>query len=99
VPARPTTLATLGLVLITGCGDSSGPGQAPLGEQQCTIDPEELLDGGVGRDGIPSLQNPTLVGADHPDAGYLRPDDRVVGLELEGRVLAIPTTSCGGTRS
>jgi len=59
-------------------------------EGQCTIDPAELKDGGVARDQIPSLQNPTFVGPEDPEASYLRPYDRVIGLTIGDRTLAVP---------
>ena len=66
-------------------GDEPG-GNAPL----CTIPIEEIFDGGVGRDGIRSLENPELVAVDHDEARYLLPDDRVVGVEIDGQAIAIP---------
>jgi len=89
---RPRLLAVLsGLTFLSACGEGTGLDQPIVsGEEQCTIDPALLLDAGVGRNGIPSLQNPTFVSPDHEDAQYLRPDDRVIGVTLGDRVLAVP---------
>lgn len=80
-------IATTGLI---ACGGDSPTGGTTPEDTLCTIDVNLLWDGGVGRDGIPSLTNPTFVEAGHEDASYLRPDDRVIGLHLGDEVLAIP---------
>lgn len=87
------------LVAATGCGgDASAPTISVPGDAEllpvlsCQVNGETVFDGGVGRDGIRALLNPTLVPADHPDAQYVAtyqrsaegdrelPDARVVGL-------------------
>ncbi len=81
-------LLTLGL---SACGDGEGivdtPGDADL---QCTIDINEILETGLGRDNIPALTNPKFVSAGHPEASYLLPLDRVIGFLVGDRALAIP---------
>lgn len=54
---------------------------------------EEIVWGGVQVDGIPSLDNPPLISAD--DAGYLRDDDLVFGVEINGDVRAYPLRIMG----
>jgi hypothetical protein len=49
---------------------------------------EEIAWGGVTVDGIPALDNPTMIAA-HA-AGYLNPDDLVFGLEINGDSRAYP---------
>jgi len=49
---------------------------------------EEVVWGGVLRDGIPDLQGPPVVAA--ADAAYLREDDRVFGLSINGESRAYP---------
>jgi hypothetical protein len=49
---------------------------------------EEILNGGPGRDGIPSLDYPAFVSAD--DADFLKAKDRVLGIELDGVARAYP---------
>lgn len=53
-----------------------------------TIRPEEILWGGVVVDGIPPLDNPTMVAADEAD--YLDPWDPVFGLSINGDSRAYP---------
>ena len=49
---------------------------------------EEIVWGGVRPDGIPDLRRPSFVEAS--EAGYMNPDDRVFGLEINGDVRAYP---------
>ena len=46
------------------------------------VPPEEILWGGVPRDGIPPIHNPKFVDAD--DASFLRDKDRVLGFGVSG---------------
>ncbi len=54
---------------------------------------EEISWGGVRVDGIPSLDNPTLVSA--ADASYLIDDDLVFGVEINGDARAYPLRIMG----
>ena len=54
---------------------------------------EEITWGGVPYDGIPSLDNPTMVAA--ADAEYLLDDDLVFGIEIDGDVRAYPLRIMG----
>jgi hypothetical protein len=47
-----------------------------------------IFSGGVPRDGIPSLDDPPFVSADK--ANFLRSDDRVIGIEVQGQARAYP---------
>ena len=49
---------------------------------------EEVVWGGVGKDGIPDLRNPPVVSA--LEAGYLGPEDRVFGVSFNGEHRAYP---------
>jgi hypothetical protein len=49
---------------------------------------EEIAWGGVRKDGIPALTNPALIGADAAD--YLKDDDLVFGVEINGDARAYP---------
>ena len=57
----------------------------------CDLPSEFIVDGGVGRGGIPTLQNPEFISAE-PSIGnvYLKDGDRVVGVVLDGVAMAIP---------
>ena len=49
---------------------------------------EEIVWGGVRKDGIPDLTNPPAVSG--KEAGYLRPSDRVFGVSINGEHRAYP---------
>lgn len=53
-----------------------------------SIPVDEILAGGPPKDGIPALSDPKLL--DAVDASYLQPDDRVIGIELDGIARAYP---------
>lgn len=77
------------IVLSTGCADIAGGGNE-LSDLSCEIPSQFIADGGPGKDGIPALTDPTMVGATDPDASYLLPTDRVIGLRIGTEYLAIP---------
>jgi len=54
---------------------------------------EEIAWGGVVKDGIPSLDNPTLVSA--ADADYMRGDDLIFGVAINGDIRAYPLRIMG----
>ncbi|WP_298846826.1 DUF3179 domain-containing protein [uncultured Ruegeria sp.] len=54
---------------------------------------EEITWGGVHKDGIPSLDNPTLISASN--AGYLKGDDLVFGVAINGDERAYPLRIMG----
>lgn len=54
---------------------------------------EEIVWGGVRVDGIPSLDDPTLITAD--EAAYLKDDDLVFGVAINGDVRAYPLRIMG----
>ncbi|WP_299651170.1 DUF3179 domain-containing protein [uncultured Tateyamaria sp.] len=60
---------------------------------QMRIRLEEITWGGVVKDGIPSLDNPELIAAG--DAEYLRDDDLVFGVSINGDVRAYPLRIMG----
>ncbi len=58
------------------------------GRKKHEIRIEEIVWGGVVKDGIPALTHPRLVGA--AEAGYLNDDDLVFGIEINGDARAYP---------
>ena len=64
-----------------------------LTRARAKIRAEEITWGGVVKDGIPSLDNPTLIPASK--AGYLRDDDLVFGVAINGDVRAYPLRIMG----
>ncbi|WP_103029489.1 DUF3179 domain-containing protein [Salinibacter altiplanensis] len=90
----------LGGGLLVGC-DAGGVERDGGGDRSnfnlsnCTIPTGQLADGGVPRNGIPSLNGYTtgddrLVEPGSEDAGYLADGDRVIGLLFEDQPLAVP---------
>ena len=65
------------------------PGAGPSFDlSNATIPTDQIRAGGPPKDGIPALTDPTMVPADR--AGYLRPDDRVIGYAADGEARAYP---------
>lgn len=54
----------------------------------CVIPSDQIFDGGPGKDGIPALTDPDLLPA--ADVTYLSDNNRVVGVFVDGRAIAIP---------
>ncbi len=94
---RTRALSVLSLAfVVAACGGGDGvsspvqQSNPPSAETFCSIPEAEIVSGGVGRDGIPSLRDPLFVPADHAEAGYLLDSDRVIGLEIGGEFIAVP---------
>jgi hypothetical protein len=49
---------------------------------------DKILSGGVPKDGIPAIMKPAFV--DPEDAGFLDPDDDVIGVRIKGLAKAYP---------
>lgn len=92
--ATPITVALL--LAFVACGpdrsspDLTDPGEGLTDGPNCRIPVEDIRDGGVGRDGIVALTDPPTVAAHDPDAGYVSPENRVVGLRVGDEALAVP---------
>jgi len=56
--------------------------------QKVGIPRDEIHAGGPGKDGIPSLDSPKFIAA--KEAGWLKPEDRIVGVERAGKARAYP---------
>ena len=54
------------------------------------IDPTEIVWGGVRKDGIPDLQNPPLLSPEEAEQAYIRAEDRVFGVSINGEHRAYP---------
>ncbi len=91
-PIRLAAALTCG-ALLAGCArDGTDPAGPSPEELSCDLDLRFLADGGVGRDGIPALSDPTFLPATPTVAsiGYLRPDSRIIAVEVGGEWLVIP---------
>ena len=85
----------LATVAVAACSDAVQPsgGGGGGGDAELSAACQELQRGiisGALRDQIPALSNPDLIPADHRDADYLLPADRVIGIEINGEYLAFP---------
>lgn len=54
-----------------------------------SIDLDELIDGGPGKDGIPSVDNPAFVSQEEA-SNWIEPKEPVIALEIEGEARAYP---------
>lgn len=62
-------------------------GECDLSQHAIPLD--EIQSGGPPKDGIPALTEPKYVAA--ASADYMRPDEQVIGVELNGVIRAYPT--------
>jgi len=76
------------LPMLWSCGDDSVG--LDVGDGQCSIPADLIIPGGPGKDGIPALSNPELVGVGSQGAAYLRDGDRVIGLLFGSTPVAVP---------
>jgi hypothetical protein len=91
------------VLTIIGCssdgGNDSGPGTG-VGSGGNNVGAEyfywsipvaEVVDGGPGKDGIPSIDNPIFYQANDPRVDvYMKPDDIIIGVIRDGEVRAYP---------
>jgi hypothetical protein len=61
---------------------------AGFNTQNAIVDSKRILSGGPPKDGIPALLKPKFVQAD--DADYLKEDDQVIGVVVNGKARAYP---------
>ena len=76
------------LVILLASLQSSAESKNGFELDDALVPPNEILNGGPGRDGIRSLDYPAFVSAG--DAAFLKDTDRVLGLELNGVARAYP---------
>ena len=55
-----------------------------------SIDPTEIVWGGVRKDGIPDLRDPPLMSPEEAESAYIRAGDRVFGVSIGGEHRAYP---------
>lgn len=70
-------------------GESPGVITPPVTEITCNLD-RSLLITSLAPDAIPAINNPEMVRPDDPEASYLRPEDRVLGVLINGQARAYP---------
>ena len=88
---RRVVVAVALTVQTAACEGDVRVGYVPEDLECGDLNPLFLADGGVGRDGIPALTNPTFVSVEDEGATtYLSGGSRVIGLFLDGEWVAIP---------
>ena len=91
---RLPPLLVIAALSASGCTFEDGLGVGPGTEEElvCDLDPAYLADGGVGRDGIPTLSDPLLVPISPvvPANAYVRDEDRVIAVRVGPEWIAIP---------
>ncbi len=96
-----TLITTLGFCLIIGCNEEDDPIAQNPGNPTIPPTPgnntnnawlipsNQIFDGGPGKDGIPSIDEPRFYSASEGD-NFLFPEDLVVGIVQDGVVRAYP---------
>lgn len=79
-------VSLLGLVAINFTATAGSKNGFDLSNASIPVD--EILAGGPPKDGIPALSDPELI--DALDATYLQPNDRILGIEIDGIARAYP---------
>lgn len=95
---RAGALSLAAALAVAACGDDPvstdldpNPGPTPLfGNVTCDLPTNLVAAGGPPPNGIPALTAPKMVHTAHEEAAYLREDDRVLGLVIDGQPRAYP---------
>ena len=95
---RPTSflLPVLLLLTLAACDSAMRPpfdepdqgNTLPAIANPCELPEQQIVSGGPGKDGIPSIDNPMIIAADR--AGDLTPEEPVISLSITGEARAWP---------
>ena len=87
---KRTTLVTLILIIVAGCsqGDSDLPSPVIEPSPKWLVPEEELFDGGVGKDGIPSVDDPQFGKTSEVNRAF--DNELVLAVEHNGQIHAYP---------
>jgi len=86
LPPGPSYL--LALLILQAPVDSHAESKNGFALDDALVPAKQILSGGPGRDGIPSLDYPAFIVAQNAD--YLSKEDRVLGIEVNGAARAYP---------
>jgi len=86
--ARTSFLLAILLFLYLGPTPALGQSKNGFDLSAAAIPPEEILQGGPPRDGIPSINQPQFVIP--RESGFLKMEDRVLGIVISGEARAYP---------
>lgn len=82
------------LITLASCNsqnDNSDGSNSPIQSGDWSIPVNEVFDGGPGKDGIPAINNPNFLEANHPNvSNYMQDDDLVVGIKIGNVIKAYP---------
>jgi len=81
---QPFILTTVLLYSISACAEEKNGFVLDQG----LIPPQQIFKGGPAKDGIPAIDQPVFISA--RDADVLQPDDRILGIEINGVARAYP---------
>jgi len=73
-----------------GGNNNSGNNNNGSTNSNWLIPVDEVKDGGPGKDGIPSIDNPKFIDASNPKASFLEDSDLVIGIVVGNEVRAYP---------
>ncbi len=76
------------MALISSCNAQSGPSKNGFDLSNASISVDKILSGGPGKDGIPAIDKPVFVLKNK--ANFVKDDDRVLALEINGIAKAYP---------
>lgn len=76
------------LLVLTASCDLAAESKNGFVLDEALVPIDEIMHGGPGRDGIPSLDYPEFLTA--AEADYLKPKDRILGLQIDGIARAYP---------
>ncbi len=89
------TVLILTLFLMIGCDSDStsnfagsGYGNSGRSSTEWLVPTDQIVDGGVGRDGIPSIDSPRFTVASKID--FMEPEDRIIGVKYGNHIKAYP---------
>ena len=86
--ARTTVFLLVAIVAAFTAARAGARRQHDFDLSHCVIPREQIVSGGPGKDGIPAITDPAVVPAS--SAGYLRQDEPIIGVEVEGEARAYP---------
>lgn len=82
-------ITVLAILVISSC--SSSTGESPLDPDSNWLVPiEQVVDGGPGKDGIPSVDQPKFSGVNAEDTGYLQDERLVLVLKVKNETRIYP---------
>lgn len=95
---KPILFSLIALFLLSGCSsqdntttDNNNNNNIPSTSSDWSIPVDEVFDGGPGKDGIPSIDNPNFIaGTSSKVASYMSDDDLIIGLKIGNTIKAYP---------